>query len=123
MSETDSDTRIQQMKNSKAAVISLILALLSCSILGVEVLIIHLKLVINEYFLPVLFYSLVFCNLSSFLSLILGLVAFVKIRKSHGKLKGWAIAIVGILAASIPLGIGLYFLVRELISFFTFTTY
>lgn len=123
MAETDNNTKGQKPKTSKAAITSVILAFLSCSILGLEFLIVYLGLVVIEYFLPVLFYSLVFCGLSSFLSLVLGLVAFARIRKSRGTLKGWAIAVVGILAASIPLCIGIYCLVRELIGIITFTAY
>lgn len=93
MNGTDSNRQKQKLKTSKLAVASMSLGILSLLILGFKVVI-----VLYPYRLNVLLWNIM--GLLGLIGLILGAVAFERIKRSRWMLKGSALAILGIIFAA-----------------------
>jgi hypothetical protein len=93
MSGTDNNRQKQKLKTSKLAVASVSLGILGLLILGFKVVI-----VLYPYRLNVLLWNIM--GLLGLIGLILGAVAFERIKRSKWNLKGSALAILGIVFAA-----------------------
>ncbi len=92
MDEIENST--QKPKVCKLAVLSLLLAIFSLSFFIISFI---LALLISKFINNLLF-DIIFSTLS-FVSMVIGILAIYKIRKSQGRLKGIFIALLGIIIA------------------------
>ena len=97
MSETDTDTQGCKTKISLEAMLSLVLSLAACVLLLCYLLLVRNRII--KFDNAILYNT---CGLMPYLStvaLMLGILGLVRVRKSHGELKGYTYASLGIVLA------------------------